>query len=253
MVLSTQARLFVVVIVALGIATVTNGVAQWHVDDGARFLCYLGIALFASSLKVKLPGITSTMSVHFLFVLVGIIELSFPETMVIGGGATLIQAIVRTKSRPKLIQTLFNVSAMCVAITLTARAYQLVPTRGMEIDPLLVAAVACTFFLANSVPIAAIISLVEKKSMRKMWKECYFWSFPYYLVGAGIGEILHLANHYFGWHTAVCILPVVYIIFRSYRLYLGKLDREKVHAEQVAALHLRTIEALSLAIDAKDH
>src|ERR1700751_1031953 len=41
-------------------------------------------------------------------------------------------------------------------------------------------------------------------------------------------------------------------MYRSYRLYLGKLESEKVHAEKVSQLHLRTIEALALAIEAKD-
>src|SRR4029077_18439355 len=54
--------------------------------------------------------------------------------------------------------------------------------------------------------------------------------------------------------------PVVYWIYRSYHLYLGRLEDEKRrvelekgHAEELTALHLRTIEALALAIDAKDH
>jgi response regulator RpfG family c-di-GMP phosphodiesterase len=47
--------------------------------------------------------------------------------------------------------------------------------------------------------------------------------------------------------------PVVYLIYRSYRLYLVRLEAEKRHAEEVASLHLRTIEALALAIEAKDH
>jgi diguanylate cyclase (GGDEF)-like protein/putative nucleotidyltransferase with HDIG domain len=42
------------------------------------------------------------------------------------------------------------------------------------------------------------------------------------------------------------------LIYRSYRLYLGKLEDEKVHVEEIANLHLRTIEALALAIEAKD-
>ena len=49
------------------------------------------------------------------------------------------------------------------------------------------------------------------------------------------------------------MVPVGYLIYRSYRLYLAKLENEKKHVEQMAALHLRTIEALALAIDAKDH
>ena len=49
------------------------------------------------------------------------------------------------------------------------------------------------------------------------------------------------------------MLPAVYLIYRSYRLYLGKLEDEKRHVEEMANLHLRTIEALALAIEAKDH
>ena len=54
--------------------------------------------------------------------------------------------------------------------------------------------------------------------------------------------------------------PLVYWVYRSYHLYLAKLaaekrqvEIEKRHAEEVAALHLRTIESLALAIEAKDH
>ena len=43
------------------------------------------------------------------------------------------------------------------------------------------------------------------------------------------------------------------LFYRSYRLYLTKLENEKVHVEQMPSLHLRTIEALALAIEAKDH
>jgi putative nucleotidyltransferase with HDIG domain len=46
---------------------------------------------------------------------------------------------------------------------------------------------------------------------------------------------------------------VVYLIYRSYYLYLGRMEDEKKHAEEMASLHLRTIEALALAIEAKDH
>ena len=54
------------------------------------------------------------------------------------------------------------------------------------------------------------------------------------------------------WQTSLLILPVVYLIYRSYRLYLGKLEDEKRHVEEIADLHMRTIEALALAIEAKD-
>src|SRR5438046_6958565 len=110
-----------------------------------------------------------------------------------------------------------------------------------------------TFFLPNTVPVACVISLTEQKPLRKVWSECYFWSFPYYLLGAAIAGIVELVDKKAGWQSSTLILPVAYLIFRSYRLYLARLEAERNHAEGMAALHLRTIEALALAIEAKDH
>src|ERR1700676_2532225 len=59
-------------------------------------------------------------------------------------------------------------------------------------------------------------------------------------------------NHTFNCETSLLLGPVVYLIYRSYRLYLGKLEDDKRHVEEMANLHLRTIEALTLAIEAKD-
>jgi diguanylate cyclase (GGDEF)-like protein/putative nucleotidyltransferase with HDIG domain len=47
-------------------------------------------------------------------------------------------------------------------------------------------------------------------------------------------------------------MPILYFVYRSYRVYLDRLEAEKRHAQEVAGLHLRTIEALALAIEAKD-
>jgi len=82
--------------------------------------------------------------------------------------------------------------------------------------------------------------------------ECYFGR-SLLFAGAAIAGIVELIDKKTGWQSSVLILPVVYLIFRSYRLYLARLEAERSHAENMAALHLRTIEALALAIEAKDH
>src|SRR6185295_9136791 len=85
------------------------------------------------------------------------------------------------------------------------------------------------------------------------WRECNFWALPYYLGGAAIAELARLAHRFIRWETVLLMGPVIYLIYRSYRLYLDRLEEEKIHAEEVSGLHLRTIEALALAIEAKDH
>jgi len=104
----------------------------------------------------------------------------------------------------------------------------------------------------NTVPVACAISLTEYKPVRKIWSECYFWSFPYYLVGAAIAGLVSFVSRSAGWLASLFVLPVIYLIHRSYRLYLARLEGEKKYAEDMASLHVRTIEALALAIEAKD-
>jgi len=70
---------------------------------------------------------------------------------------------------------------------------------------------------------------------------------------AALAGLVSFLNRNIGWQSSLLVLPPIYLMYRSYRLYLEKLETEKKHAEQVSILHLRTIEALALAIDAKDH
>src|SRR5207249_4466837 len=53
------------------------------------------------------------------------------------------------------------------------------------------------------------------------------------------------------WMALLTAAPV-YLIYRTYKVYLGRVQDEQRHAQQVSDLHLATVEALALAIDAKD-
>ena len=251
--MSRQARLFIGLVGLLGSSVVLYGALTWKIDDLPRFLAYLLTALLASHLKVGLPEVTGTMSVNFLFILIGIAELNFSETLTLGCCAVLVQCYVHVHRWPRPEQLFFNVGSTAVAIWLAYFTYH-GPLYGLlrENFALLLMLSACVYFLFNSLPVATIISLTENKSARKVWADCYFWSFPYYLAGAGVAAMVGWINQRFGWQPTLLALPAMFVIYRSYRLYLAKLDNEKHHVADVAALHLRTIEALALAIEAKD-
>src|SRR5258705_9845890 len=70
--------------------------------------------------------------------------------------------------------------------------------------------------------------------------------------GGAVAQVASVGAHFAGWPTVLLTGPVLYLVFRSYRLYISRLDNERQHAEAVSGLHLRTIEALALAIEAKD-
>jgi diguanylate cyclase (GGDEF)-like protein/putative nucleotidyltransferase with HDIG domain len=249
-----KARAFIAATVLVGTALLALGFYHGQWDDLPRYFCYLALALLASGMKVTLPGITGTMSVIFLFILIGIHELSLAQTLLMSTLGAIIQGFWKAKARPKPIQVLFNVASMATAVTASYAIYHSRLAHWFENSLLLMLlASAATFFVLNTVPVACVVALTEQKSIRKVWSECYFWSLPYYLLGAAVAGLIGFVNHYTDWQSSLLILPVVYLIFRSYRLYLARLEGERKHAEEMAALHLRTIEALALAIEAKDH
>jgi len=263
-----RVKLFVLSTALVGALALGAALLDWHSTNLLQFLCYLVVAVLASTMKVRLPGMESTMSVHFIFVLLGVMELSLAQTLLIGCTAALVQSLWRTERRPETIKVIFNVLSMsATAIWLTYKAYHLAAVLLNNRMPPLLLVVSVAYFLTNTAPVAIVIALVEKKSPRTVWYETFFWSFPYYFVGAAVVGVISLTNRYFGWLNALMILPLMYGIYRSYRLYLGRLEEqkkrvaveeeqvriEKCHLEEVRALHLRTIEALALAIDAKDH
>ena len=259
--MSIRARLFIGATAALGMWALAHALLHWQSVDLARFVCYLLVAVLASSLKVQLPGLDGTMSVNFLFILLSVLELNLPETLVLGCTATLAQCLFGTRQKLVPIKIIFNVFGMMAnAIVVSYFAYHsLQRVLGAGTLPLLVVT-ALIFFVANTVPIAVVISLTEGKPAHKVWADCHFWSFPFYMVGAAVVFAVGFVSKQVGWQTSLLVLPLVYWIYRSYHLYLAKLadekklvEIEKGNAEEVALLHLRTIESLALAIEAKDH
>jgi len=259
--LSLQTKMFVGITASFGVGVLGFALSHWQSHDPMRFACYLAVAILASGLKVQLPGIDGTMSVNFLFILLGVLELSLPETLVIGCTASLVQSVWHARKRLDPVKVLFNVAGMMAnASFLTYYTYHGLLGRFGSNQPILLMAAAFVFFFANTLPISIVIALTEGKSSRKVWSECYFWSFPYYLVGAAAVGLVGIVNGAAGWETSLLVLPLIYWVYRSYRLYLGRLEAEKErveiekrHVEQIASLNMRTIEALALAIEAKDH
>ena len=250
--LSVPAKLFIGIIVILGTAVLVYGGVHQSSKNIAEFICYLGIAILASRLKVSLPGITGTLSVNFLFILIGILELSFTETLILGAISMLAQCLY--PEPPNAIQVTFNVCAGSISTALAYGVYHHpLPNLLVGSRAILLGVAATVYFIANAGSIAMVISLTERRPLQRILVDCYFWSFPYYLVGAGIAGSIAWLNQTFNWETSLLLVPAIYLIYRSYRLYLGKLEDEKRHVEEMANLHLRTIEALALAIEAKDH
>src|SRR5690242_5072669 len=186
-----QAKIYIGAVCTGGAVVAGVALSQWNPHNLTRALCFLAVSAIASALKVALPTITGTMSVNFLFILIGIVELDLPSTLIIGCTGSLIQCLWKSRTKPRAFQVIFNTAAMPISL---ARSYYVYHSHlsGMPSDtnPVRLGITACVFFLMNTLPVAAAISMTEGKSITKIWYDCYFWCFPYYLGGASIAWIL---------------------------------------------------------------
>ena len=247
-------------VIAAGSVILFNGLWHWSTQDWTRYLSYCVIALIASGMKVTLPTVPGTISMSFLFVLIGISTLSRAETLAMGCLGMLVQSVFHAKSRPRPIRMIFNVASMACSIEAAYDVYHAPWLQNASLEaPLRLLLAAGVFFVANTLSVAGAIAVTEGKNAWTVWRESYFWSFPNYLVGAAVAWVVGAASRLVGWQTSLLLLPVLYVVYRSLALYVNRLEDEKkraeqqrVHAEEVAALHRRTIETLALAIEAKD-
>jgi hypothetical protein len=223
-----NAKTYIALIVTLGFALLA-GCLVFRADfpDLPRYYSYLLLAIVASTMKIRLPGITGTISVNFLFILIGIADFTLAETLTMGCLGILMQCLWRTRRRPRVVQVAFNVAAMAVTI---AAAYQvshfaMALARAESLSAMLALA-ACVFFVSNTLLISGVLSLLEGRPLNKIWQQCYLWSFPYYLVGSAIAGLVTVSGRAIGWHGSLLVLPLMYLVYTFYRLYLERVAPE---------------------------
>lgn len=252
--LPQKALLYIHATALLGLAVLTLAVVNWDSPDLFKYGGFLAVAVFSAGVRIGVPGGTNALPLAFLFVLFGIADFTGPETVILGAATTLVQCYWNEPQRPRLSQIVFDVSSMAAAATAAEAVFGgnwLVVGR---VDPAARLALATgVLFVATTVPATLFVALAEERDAIPVWRERHLWSMPYYLGGAAIAQLASLANKLLGWQTVLLIGPVFYLIYRSYRLYVERLAYEKKHAEDMSSLHLRTIEALALAIEAKDN
>ena len=251
--LSATARLYIAAVGLAGMVGAIHTFGSSRVEISARFILYLCIALAGSGMKVVLPGVRGNISVNYVFTFLSILEFKAPETLLLALASVVVQTFWRARDRPRAVHVFFNLS--CIALSVLAAIFiyrQPWFTRVSEGQLLRLTIAGVLYFIVNTLSVSLVIALAEVSRLRTVWKAVFDWSFSYYLVGVCLAEMVHLSIERMGWTFTVALMPVLYMVYRFYKLSSLKMQQEKTHAESTAALHLRTIEALAMAIEAKD-
>src|ERR1035441_9733448 len=103
--LPLAARVYILAVIAVALAVAGYSAGGWRTVHMGQFLLYLAGGILCSNLKVGLPGVTSTLSVNYLFILAAVTDLTLAQTVVIGCVTGVAQLVLKARKRPRGVQS----------------------------------------------------------------------------------------------------------------------------------------------------
>lgn len=236
----------------IGSAVVSTAwTVQFPSHSWLQFAVFLTAILLSSGLKVALPRGDGTMSLNFPFLLLAIVQLSPTQAILLAAISTAAQCRVRVVKLFTALQMAFNIASAICATAAALLTYTVVYRHHTAFAPALAVA-AVAYFFCSTIPVALVIASSTGANAITLWKSSFPWYLPFYILGAVLAALADLISVRFGWATSLLLVPVVYTVYRSYTAQMTRMRERQQHLEEVEGLHLRTIEGLAMAIEAKD-
>ena len=251
--LPVAARVYVAAVMLIGIYLI---VTSWPLSypRPAMFGILLLASCITSAWKVNLPGPPdggSTLSLSYAPDLAALMLLGPEQAVVVALAGVLTQCTFNVRQPNPLYRTVFSLAAEAITILTTGHAYRLLGgTDQLLLTPALPKAIAgtvVTYFLVNSTLMAGAIALSTERSPWRVWRDDMLWTGPSYMVAGSAGALAAVTiERGDGWSALLMAAPI-YLTYRTYRLYLGRIEDEQRHARESHQLHQETLQALSQA------
>lgn len=223
------AKAYIAMIGALATAVLGVVAYRWNPENLGHFVLFFALAMVASAMKIRLPGLKTNVSTNFVFILIGIALFSFSETVLIALGGALVQSLWRPLQRPKPVQILFNGACLTVCTAAAFGASHAVPAFvGSNSAAAMMVVGACVYVVLNTGLVSLVISLAEGQSLKHIWPQCYEWTFPYFLVGAAVAGLASAAGHGTNLGVTLLVVPATYFVYVYYRMHIVRAVLENI-------------------------
>ncbi|MEP6718422.1 MAG: response regulator [bacterium] len=203
-----------------------------------RFLFIVVLTLFISSrIVIKIPQFSSHISVSDTFI--------FLTLLLYGGEAAILMAatealISSSRFCRKSILVPFNwgCAALSTCVTVGALRFFFGDVAKLSSSPLsarfvsAMALMALIQYGANSGIVATCGALQAKKPIWQTWKKHYLWTSITYFAGASAAAVIAKLIQQFGFYALVITIPIIAIVFFTYRTYLKNIEASVAQAEQ---------------------
>jgi diguanylate cyclase (GGDEF)-like protein/putative nucleotidyltransferase with HDIG domain len=235
-----------------GYAVYVVATGGWRLD---WVLLTMVTTLVVGHTSIKIPKSQSTVTLDDTFIYISVLLYGVWPSVVLAG----LNAVVCSLRYPNRKRVLpFNAAAMSLSVVLSSSLVTFVyggPNEiASDLSRLVLAAesLALVHYALNSSMVSTVNALRTGKSLITTWRESFLWTWMSYFAGAVAACLIVKLITVMSFYAFIIAVPILAVTFLTYKNYLDKVQASIRHVEEVTDLHLRTIEALAIAIDAKD-
>jgi signal transduction histidine kinase/ActR/RegA family two-component response regulator len=251
------AQWYVALVMAAGASTLVAFFPTAY-PPTVMFAALIVLACLTSLWKVNLPIATasgSTLSVSYAADLMALLLLGLQPAIIVAVAGVVMQCSYKVKKSYPLYRTLFSVAAEALTMTATGIVYQqlggsLRPLHMAVLAKPLVGAIAA-YFIVNTSLVAGAIALSSSRSFFSVWRDDFLWSGASFMVAGSAGAMAAVVVARGEHWKAVLLIAPVYLTYRTYEVFVGRLADQARHMGEIRELHQEAVEALAQARQAE--
>jgi signal transduction histidine kinase/CheY-like chemotaxis protein len=226
-------------VIALGSGAVVFSAASLPLARlDVRFLLLALLVCVGSHGAVRIPRVSGRITVSDTLVFLTLLLYGGPAAVMLSA-LEGVYASLRISRKP--ITILFNAAVLSLSTFLTAAALRaLFGAADLAGDAYSTAALAAVFVMAF-VQYAANTGLIAFEKSIKIgerfwptWKTYYLWTSVTYLAGASTAGATARLVQSVGLHAVLATLPIIAIIYFTYRTYLKNIEVSEAHVEELS-------------------
>ena len=243
------ARLFIGIVIGAGLVLLVAMFPTTYPRPALFALLLVGGCL-TSLWKVTLPvaaASNATLSMSYTANLMALLLLGPRHAMVIAIAGVWAQSTMRRRGRYPQYRTAFNVGAEALTMAATGAVYTGLgaPARPYDLAllaPALVGAIV-TYFAVNTGLVATVIGLSTRQPPWDVWRDDFLWSGASFMVAGSAGAIAAVVIERGAHWAALLLMAPVYLTYRTYLLFVARLEDQKRHERALSEAKERAEEA----------
>ena len=212
----------------------------------SRFALLVAMTLLLTSrITVPIPRFSSQISVSDTFVFLVLLLYGAPAAIIVGAIEAFLSSLRFTRNK-KIVA--FNWASAAVSIFITSSVIEalfghVIALRAHPFTTRFATAIctiALTHYVANSGIVAICAALKNNQPIWQTWHKHYLWTSITYFAGAFAAGVITALVYFIGAYAFVVTLPIIAIVFLTYRTYLKHVETSAAQADQ-AEKHVKEL------------